>query len=118
MPTLSIHLYLHIGTYFFLSLSRFLHTTNLHFLIASSVPIINYGSPILDEQVTMQQHYCSRLGRFMGRVCDYLLIYFLYRKLAVNADEVNKSINWVYQFYGLFMLFLSCFVVLSCTSDY
>ena len=39
-------------TFFFLSLSRFLHTKILRFLIASSVQIINDGSPILDEQVT------------------------------------------------------------------
>ena len=60
-----IHLCLHIGTFFFLSLSRFLHATLLHFLIASSVQIIN------DGQASNQQHYCSRWGRFMGRVCDY-----------------------------------------------
>ena len=69
------HLCLDIGTFFFLSFSILLRATILHFLIASSVQIINDGSPILDKQVTMQQQYCSRWGRFMGRVCDYLLIY-------------------------------------------
>ena len=98
MPKLLIHLCLHIGTFFVLSLSRYLHATIQHFLIASSVQIINDGSPILDKQVTMQQHYCSRRGRFLGRVCDYLAYIFVYRKPAVNADEENKSINWVYQF--------------------
>ena len=61
-------------TFFFLSLSRFLHTKILHFLIASSVQIINEGSPILDEQVTSNVIVVGG-GWFMGSVCDYLLIY-------------------------------------------
>ena len=120
VPKLSIHFCLNIGTFFFLSVSRYLHARILHFLIASSFQIIDDGSTILDKQVTMQQHNCSRWGRFMGRVCDYLHI-FVYRKQTVNAKEVNKSVNWVYQFKSFvdrLCYFCLVLVVLSCASLY
>ena len=34
----------------------------------------------------------------MGRVCSLPAYIFVYMKPAVNAAEVNKSINWVHQF--------------------
>ena len=63
-------------TFFFLPLSRFLHTTNLEFLIASNVKIINDGLPILDKKVTNNIIVVGGAGQWGGPVitCLYICI--------------------------------------------
>ena len=47
-----IHVCLYV-VFFFISLSRHLHSLHLHFMLASGDDIINDGSPILNKQVTI-----------------------------------------------------------------
>ena len=74
MPKLLKHLFRNIWTFFFLSLSRVLHTTNLYFLIVSSVQLINDGLPILDRQVTSNINVVGGGGLGGGSVITCLII--------------------------------------------